>query len=119
MAYDCGEDAEVLVVPVVLCHLGDSPMHAEISNTLNPSSTLTPCRTCKLTVVSRAEKQTEGYVQDFVGINAQGLPVCSLFSSFPCSHPASSNSFSCVFGRMLYLCEIGCAQSSRLKGFGQ
>lgn len=74
-AYDCTLQANVLVVPLVLCHLGDSPMHAEISNTTNPSGTLNPCRTCTLTVDSRVAKQTELYVQQFVGIGPFGKPV--------------------------------------------
>ncbi|KAG0148750.1 hypothetical protein CROQUDRAFT_692746, partial [Cronartium quercuum f. sp. fusiforme G11] len=42
-AHDCTLKKQVLAVPFVLCHLGDSPMHAEISNTMNPASTLNPC----------------------------------------------------------------------------
>ncbi|KAH9819446.1 hypothetical protein DFH28DRAFT_924804 [Melampsora americana] len=42
-AYDCAIDQEVLVMVVVLCYLGDSPMHAEICNCINPGVTLTPC----------------------------------------------------------------------------
>lgn len=75
-AYDCSIEQEVLVVPFILCHMGDSPMHAEISNTTNPSGTLTPCRICNLTVESRAEKQTETYVQQFVGIGPDWKPAC-------------------------------------------
>ncbi|KAH9806620.1 hypothetical protein DFH28DRAFT_1179455, partial [Melampsora americana] len=73
-AYDCSIEQDVLVVPFILCHMGDSPMHAEISNTTNPSGTLTPCRICDLTVESRAEKQTETYVQHFVGIGHDWKP---------------------------------------------
>ncbi|KAH9810402.1 hypothetical protein DFH28DRAFT_932887 [Melampsora americana] len=73
-AYDCSAHQEVLVVPFILCHMGDSPMHAEISNTTNPSGTLSPCRICNLTVESRADKQTEFYIQKFVGIDQEWLP---------------------------------------------
>ncbi|KAH9809499.1 hypothetical protein DFH28DRAFT_1133401 [Melampsora americana] len=73
-AYDCSVQKDVLVIPFVLCHMGDSPMHAEISNTTNPSGTLSPCRICDLTVESRADKQTKNYVQRFVGIDQNGLP---------------------------------------------
>ncbi|KAH9808220.1 hypothetical protein DFH28DRAFT_866842, partial [Melampsora americana] len=64
--YNCSIQQDVLVVPFILCHTGNLPMHAEISNTMNPSSTLLPCWVCDLTVESRADKQTETYVQRFV-----------------------------------------------------
>ncbi|KAH9807689.1 hypothetical protein DFH28DRAFT_1202846, partial [Melampsora americana] len=73
-AYDCSVQKDVLVIPFILCHMGDSPMHAEISNTTNPSGTLTPCRICDLTVESRADKQSTNYVQQFVGIDQNWLP---------------------------------------------
>ncbi|KAG0145476.1 hypothetical protein CROQUDRAFT_45709 [Cronartium quercuum f. sp. fusiforme G11] len=57
---------------VALCYLGDLPMHAEICNCINPSVTLTPCRTCNLHVDSKAEKKTADYIQKFVGVNADG-----------------------------------------------
>ncbi|KAH9807809.1 hypothetical protein DFH28DRAFT_1201673 [Melampsora americana] len=75
-AYDCMTEQEVLVIPFILCHMGDSPMHAEISNTTNPSGTLSPCRICDLTVESRADKQSETYVQQFVGIDRDWMPAC-------------------------------------------
>ncbi|KAH9819229.1 hypothetical protein DFH28DRAFT_1080489 [Melampsora americana] len=72
-------ETEVLVMTVVLCHLGDSPMHAEITNTLNPSSSLSPCRICNLQAKSMNEKRTTKYIGDFVGIDEDGrqksLPV--------------------------------------------
>ncbi|KAH9822523.1 hypothetical protein DFH28DRAFT_864089, partial [Melampsora americana] len=72
VAYDPLLDTEVLVMTVVLCHLGDSPMHAEITNTLNPSSSLSPCRICNLQAKSMMEKRTTKYICDFVGINEDG-----------------------------------------------
>ena len=39
---------EVLVTGHVLCFLADSPMHAEVTNTPNPGSSLTPCQICHL-----------------------------------------------------------------------
>ncbi|KAH9812787.1 hypothetical protein DFH28DRAFT_898348, partial [Melampsora americana] len=75
-AYDCTIEQDVLVVPFILCHMGDSPMHAEISNTTNPSGTLSPCRICDLTVESRADKQSERYIQQFVGIGIDWKPAC-------------------------------------------
>ncbi|KAH9824993.1 hypothetical protein DFH28DRAFT_878220, partial [Melampsora americana] len=76
VSYDCTIEQNVLVVPFILCHMGDSPMHAEISNTTNPSGTLSPCRICDLTVESRADKQTERYIQHFVGIGLDWKPAC-------------------------------------------
>ncbi|KAH9815167.1 hypothetical protein DFH28DRAFT_1107682 [Melampsora americana] len=73
-AYDCSVQKDVLVIPFILCHMGDSPMHAEIFNPTNPSGTLSPCRICDLTVESRADKQTQIYVQQFVGIDQNWLP---------------------------------------------
>ncbi|KAH9823863.1 hypothetical protein DFH28DRAFT_921384 [Melampsora americana] len=63
---------EVLVVPVVLCHLGDLPMHAEICNTTNPAYTLTPCRICELKVARLVDKKDDPFVRDFLGINNLG-----------------------------------------------
>ncbi|KAH9809107.1 hypothetical protein DFH28DRAFT_1191574 [Melampsora americana] len=81
-AYDCNTREDVLVIPFILCHMGDSPMHSEISNTTNPSGTLSPCRICNLTVESRAEKQTETYIQQFVGINENWLPATLPFRNW-------------------------------------
>lgn len=64
------------MVPFVLAHLGDSPMHAEISNTPNPSSSLNPCRICHLSVDTKAQKQTPNYVQSFLGLDQFGAKVC-------------------------------------------
>ncbi|KAH9815307.1 hypothetical protein DFH28DRAFT_969339 [Melampsora americana] len=80
--YDCSIQQDVLVVPFILCHTGDSPMHAEISNTTNPSGTLSPCRVCDLTVESRSDKQTETYVQKFVGIDSNWMPASLPFRSW-------------------------------------
>lgn len=72
VAWDSAVGEEVTVMVVVLCFLGDSPMHAEISNTKIPGTTLTPCRTCDLRVETRDGKCTERYVQDFIGIDENG-----------------------------------------------
>ncbi|KAH9811554.1 hypothetical protein DFH28DRAFT_1178981 [Melampsora americana] len=71
-AYDHSLGKDVMVMAVALFHLGDSPMHAEISNTLNPANTLTPCRMCDLHVSKQADKQTENYVRDFLGLDEDG-----------------------------------------------
>ncbi|KAH9813500.1 hypothetical protein DFH28DRAFT_1171408 [Melampsora americana] len=72
IAYDHTLGAEVWVMPVVLCHLGDSPMHAEITNTLNPANTLNPCRMCDLSVNKQAEKESDLFVGPFLGRDSNG-----------------------------------------------
>ncbi|EHS63166.1 uncharacterized protein PGTG_20750 [Puccinia graminis f. sp. tritici CRL 75-36-700-3] len=71
-AYDHGLQEDVLVMPFVLCFLGDSPMHAEIANTPMPSTALNPCRTCKLSAPGKGSKSTLEYVNDFLGKDADG-----------------------------------------------
>ncbi|KAH9816664.1 hypothetical protein DFH28DRAFT_1158132 [Melampsora americana] len=71
-AYDHKTKSEVLVMTSVLCHLGDSPMHAEVTNTMNPTSSLSPCRVCHLKVNSLMEKRSTKYVCNFVGIDEDG-----------------------------------------------
>ncbi|KAH9807786.1 hypothetical protein DFH28DRAFT_1137812 [Melampsora americana] len=72
MAYDHVAEDEVLVVPFVLCHLGDSPMHAEVTNTMNPTVSLTPCRICDLKVETLMDKRSTKYVSNFVGVGEDG-----------------------------------------------
>ncbi|KAH9810013.1 hypothetical protein DFH28DRAFT_1132572 [Melampsora americana] len=72
VTYDQMSGTDVLVMVVVLCHLGDSPMHAEISNTTNPANTLTPCRMCDLSVARMADKKSLEYVSAFVGLSLEG-----------------------------------------------
>lgn len=74
-AYDTSIGSYVLVVAVPLAHLADSPMHAEISNTNNPGSSLHPCRVCHLGADSKAMKRTEAFIRSFVGINSEGVMV--------------------------------------------
>lgn len=81
VCYDQSLESDVLVVPWILCHLGDSPMHAEITNTNNPSTSLRPCRVCDLGVDERADKQHDIYLRDFVGVDIVGAPVCIQFIS--------------------------------------
>jgi hypothetical protein len=80
IAYDAGLQTEVLVMPFVLCFLGDSPMHAEIANTPMPSTALNPCRTCKLAAPGKGAKSTHDYVNDFLGKNADGEKVFHIIS---------------------------------------
>ncbi|KAG0152031.1 hypothetical protein CROQUDRAFT_36055, partial [Cronartium quercuum f. sp. fusiforme G11] len=82
---DAALNEEVLVIPWILCHLhcqdillGDSPMHAEITNTTNPAGMLNPCHMCNLTVESKSWKQSETYVHQFVGVDSMGDQVCAL-----------------------------------------
>jgi hypothetical protein len=67
--YDESLKEDVLVMVVPLCHLGDSPMHAEITNTTNPSVTLNPCRICTLGVETLTAKQDAKYTRAFVGLH--------------------------------------------------
>ncbi|KAH9813286.1 hypothetical protein DFH28DRAFT_896989, partial [Melampsora americana] len=75
ITYDHQAQTEVLVMVVALCHLGDGPMHAEISNTTNPANTLTPCRMCDLHVTRMIDKKSEAYVSAFIGIDRAGNEV--------------------------------------------
>lgn len=75
VAYHSGLRKNVLVMTCVLAHMGDSPMHAEITNTTNPSSSLNPCRLCPLTVDKKAERQTPEYLSEFVGVDSTGVKV--------------------------------------------
>ncbi|KAH9812707.1 hypothetical protein DFH28DRAFT_1061525, partial [Melampsora americana] len=72
VAYDEKIQKEVFVMTVVLCHLGDSPMHAEVTNTMNPTTSLTPCRICNLKVQSLMDKRSSRYICDFLGIDETG-----------------------------------------------
>ncbi|KAG0147462.1 hypothetical protein CROQUDRAFT_61614 [Cronartium quercuum f. sp. fusiforme G11] len=71
-AIDCESNEKVLVMVVILCHMGDSPMHAEITNTMNPATALAPCRVCDLHVDKKENKRTSKYVGDFVGVDENG-----------------------------------------------
>jgi hypothetical protein len=72
VAYDHKTQSEVFVMTTVLCHLGDSPMHAEVTNSTNPGTSLSPCRICNLKVKSLMEKRSKKYICDFVGIDKDG-----------------------------------------------
>ncbi|KAH9808338.1 hypothetical protein DFH28DRAFT_910296, partial [Melampsora americana] len=92
-AYDHTLGKEVLVMAVSLFHLCNSPMHAEISNTLNPANTLTPCRMCDLHVSKQADKQSENFVRDFLGLDEEGERVRVAFI-----FDWSSNTYSTLYG---------------------
>ncbi|KAH9813956.1 hypothetical protein DFH28DRAFT_835426, partial [Melampsora americana] len=72
VAYDENIQKEVFVMTVVLCHLGDSCMHAEVTNTMNPTTSLTPCQICNLKVQSLMDKRSSRYICDFLGIDETG-----------------------------------------------
>ncbi|PLW37922.1 hypothetical protein PCANC_15168 [Puccinia coronata f. sp. avenae] len=71
-AFDYGLQQDVLVMSSVLCVLGDSPMHAEITNTPLPGASLNPCRICHLGVSSRSQKSEADFVYQFLGMDAHG-----------------------------------------------
>ncbi|KAH9813552.1 hypothetical protein DFH28DRAFT_973720 [Melampsora americana] len=72
-AYNASINQEVMIMAIPLCFVGDSPMHAEISNTCNPASTLTPCRMCPLSASSMGDKKTARYIQQFLGVSSGGV----------------------------------------------
>lgn len=74
-AYDATINQEVMIMAVPLWFVGDSPMHAEISNTSNPTRTLTPRRMCLLSALSLADKRTPRYIQQFLRVISVGVQV--------------------------------------------
>jgi hypothetical protein len=72
IAYDWVLGQEVMIVSNILCFLGDSPMHAEITSTPLPANSLHPCRACKLSTVARKGKPSLAYVQQFFMIANDG-----------------------------------------------
>lgn len=79
-AFDYASGKDVVAMVVVLCHLGDSPMHAEITNTTNPAITLTPCRVCPLQVDTMGKKKTVTFIRQFVGLDSNFEHVSELRS---------------------------------------
>ncbi|KAI8454552.1 hypothetical protein BY996DRAFT_8386361 [Phakopsora pachyrhizi] len=55
-AFDYSLQGDVLVLPVVLLFMADSPMHAEITSTMQPNASLKPCRICKLKAENKKRK---------------------------------------------------------------
>ncbi|KAI8453542.1 hypothetical protein BY996DRAFT_6431484 [Phakopsora pachyrhizi] len=66
-AFDYSLQEHVLVLPVVLLFMADSPIHAEITSTMQPNVSLQPCRICKLKAENKKEKATGTYVYNFIG----------------------------------------------------
>jgi hypothetical protein len=85
-AFDCGLKQEVLVNTVVLCFLGDSPMHAEVTNTPMPGSSLNPCRVCHLGVSKRSDKSEDDYIYQFLGMDSLGNRVSREYISLSHDH---------------------------------
>ncbi|KAH9819239.1 hypothetical protein DFH28DRAFT_874115, partial [Melampsora americana] len=56
-ACDSSISQESMIMAIPLCFLGDSPTHAEVSNTSDPGSALTPCCMCPLSASSMADKK--------------------------------------------------------------
>ncbi|PLW54463.1 hypothetical protein PCANC_05636 [Puccinia coronata f. sp. avenae] len=82
-AYDVGIMEEVLVMTPVLSFLGDSPMHAEVTNTPVPSAALNPCRFCILSAPTLAEKVTMKYLQEFLQISSHGTQLSNISRNWP------------------------------------
>ncbi|OAV96041.1 hypothetical protein PTTG_02286 [Puccinia triticina 1-1 BBBD Race 1] len=78
-AYDSRLDEDVLVMSIVLCFQGDSPMHAEVTNTFVPNVCLNPCRMCSLHLSTLDDKRKQDYVRSFLHLDASGnhAPVAS------------------------------------------
>ncbi|KAA1120083.1 hypothetical protein PGT21_037132 [Puccinia graminis f. sp. tritici] len=74
-AYDQSISQPVWVNTIVLCFLADSPMHAEITNTPNPGTSLNPCRMCKLSVRQKRFKETKTFIGQFIHRSTGGVKV--------------------------------------------
>ncbi|KAI8461648.1 hypothetical protein BY996DRAFT_6408488 [Phakopsora pachyrhizi] len=73
--FDYSLQEEVLVLPVALMFMGDSPMHAKITSKIHPNVSLQPCRICNLKAKNKKEKATGAYVDKFLGQNTNGILV--------------------------------------------
>ncbi|KAA1111013.1 hypothetical protein PGT21_035677 [Puccinia graminis f. sp. tritici] len=72
VAYDYELGQDVLIMSVVLCFQGDSPMHAEVTCTHMPNASLNSCRMCKLKAASIEDRRSLQYIQHFIGRDTQG-----------------------------------------------
>ncbi|OAV96501.1 hypothetical protein PTTG_00959 [Puccinia triticina 1-1 BBBD Race 1] len=72
VGWDCSIMQEVLITSTMLCFLGDSPMHAEITSTPIPGNSLHPCRSCDLSAKSVKAKATIEYVASFCMLSLSG-----------------------------------------------
>ncbi|KAI8449513.1 hypothetical protein BY996DRAFT_6418393 [Phakopsora pachyrhizi] len=74
-AFDYSLQEHVLVLPVVLLFMADSPMHAEITSTMQPNVSLQPCRICNLKAENKKEMATGTYFYNFIGCKPNGYNV--------------------------------------------
>ncbi|OAV97413.1 hypothetical protein PTTG_00144, partial [Puccinia triticina 1-1 BBBD Race 1] len=73
-AYDVSIGQPVLVMSMMLFFLGDSPMHAEITNIPVPGASLNPCRMCTLHAPKKVDKKTLFYLRQFLNLDLNGFP---------------------------------------------
>ncbi|CAH7672298.1 hypothetical protein PPACK8108_LOCUS7107, partial [Phakopsora pachyrhizi] len=78
-AFDYSLQGDVVVLPVVLLFMADSPMHAEITSTMQPNASLMPCRICNLKAENKKEKATATYVDRFLGRKTNGYIIVGKF----------------------------------------
>ncbi|OAV89021.1 hypothetical protein PTTG_28844 [Puccinia triticina 1-1 BBBD Race 1] len=71
-AYDSTIGEEVHVMTSMLCFLGDSPMHAKITNTHVPGNSLNSCRYCVLHSATLQDRKKMPYVGQFMQKNLHG-----------------------------------------------
>ncbi|CAH7667276.1 hypothetical protein PPACK8108_LOCUS1679, partial [Phakopsora pachyrhizi] len=67
IAFDESIQQEVLLLPVALLLMADSPMNAEITSTMQPNTSLQPCRICKLKAENKKGKSTAAFFESFIG----------------------------------------------------
>ncbi|KAA1094188.1 hypothetical protein PGT21_012514 [Puccinia graminis f. sp. tritici] len=73
-AYNVSISQPVYVMSMMLCFLADSPMHAEITNTPNPGTSLNPCRMCTLHSPKMIDKHSVDYLLQFLQLQPNGFP---------------------------------------------
>ncbi|KAI8456027.1 hypothetical protein BY996DRAFT_8454838 [Phakopsora pachyrhizi] len=71
-AFDCSIQGDVLLLPVVLLFMADSPMHAEITSKMQPNVSLQPCRIHHLNSENKKEKATSTHVHRSIGPKSNG-----------------------------------------------
>jgi hypothetical protein len=79
-AYDCKMGQKVLVMPIFLCFLADSPMHAEITNTPVAGCSLNPCQHYVLSSASLKDRKKIPYISKFTQKNLHGTNVFNFLS---------------------------------------
>jgi hypothetical protein len=70
--YDASISQPVLITSSVLFFLGDSPMHADITNTPLPNNALNPCCMCTLSVPTQEQKHSKEYLYNFLQLDKDG-----------------------------------------------